>query len=107
MVRDRIHLPVTRKIKHQMLLIYINAAWKSSYPLIVTPILTTRGVFRQGIKEDMEFKVHISRSGQIDIKFVIIIDVMCLFLQSKVIGQYRLVYKYMRSLSRWVLELAF
>jgi hypothetical protein len=44
-------------------------------------------VFGDGIKEYMELKDHVRRSGYINIKLVTFIDVMYLFLQSKIIDK--------------------
>jgi hypothetical protein len=40
-----------------------------------------------GIKEYMEFKVHVRRTGSINIKLVTFIDVMYLFRQLKIIDK--------------------
>jgi hypothetical protein len=87
MIGDRIHFPVTRRIKHQTILVCINAARETFCSQIVTPDFTTRGVFRDDIEEDVELKLHVSRSGYVDVKFIKVIDVMCLFLRSKVTGK--------------------
>jgi hypothetical protein len=51
-----IHFPVTRKVKHQTMLVAINAAGEALCPLIVTSDPITKRVFRDGIEEDVDLK---------------------------------------------------
>jgi uncharacterized membrane protein len=53
MFEDQIYFSVTHKIKHQMMLIYINAIEKILYLLIVISDPATRDVFRNGVEEDI------------------------------------------------------
>jgi hypothetical protein len=66
MPEGSIHFSVTRKIKHQTMLVSINAAGEALCPLIVTSDPATKGVFRDGIEEDVDLKVHVGRSAYVD-----------------------------------------
>jgi hypothetical protein len=69
------------------MLAYISATREAFCLLIITPDLITRNVFRDGIEEDMELKVHVNHSSYVNVKIFKIIDVICLFLRSKVTGK--------------------
>jgi hypothetical protein len=66
MPAGRIHFPVTRKVKHQSMLVAINAVGEALCLLIVTSDAVTKRVFRDGIEEDVDLKVHVGRSGYVD-----------------------------------------
>jgi hypothetical protein len=66
MDRNRIHFPVNRRIKHQIMLVCINAAGEALCPLIVTSDPATMGVFRDDIEEDVDLKVHVGHSAYVD-----------------------------------------
>jgi hypothetical protein len=66
------------------MLAYISATGEALCFLIITPDPIMRNVFHHGIEEDMKLKVHISRSSCVNVKIFKVIDVICLFLQSKV-----------------------
>jgi uncharacterized membrane protein len=53
MFGDQIHFSATHKIKHQMMLICINAIEKVLYLLIVISDPVTRDVFRNDVEEDI------------------------------------------------------
>jgi transposase len=61
-----IHSGVTRRVKHQTLLVCINAAGEMLCPLIVSTDPATNGVFRDGIEEGVDLKVQIARSAYVD-----------------------------------------
>jgi hypothetical protein len=62
----RLHFAVTRKIKHQTMVVCINAAGETLCPLIVTTDRSALGVFRDGIEENIDLKVHVGRSAYVD-----------------------------------------
>jgi hypothetical protein len=59
---NQIHFPVTRKIKHQTMLVCINTGGETLCPLIVTSDPATKWVFRDSIEEDVDLKVHLGHS---------------------------------------------
>jgi transposase len=63
---DLIHFGVTRRIKHQTLLVCINAAGEMLCPLIISTDQSTMGVFRDGIEEGVDLEVHIASSAYVD-----------------------------------------
>jgi hypothetical protein len=87
MARDRIYISVTRKIHHQTMLVYIKAAEETLCSLIVTPDLITRGVFHDGIEEDVELRIHVGRNNYANIQIFNVIDATCFFLRWKILGK--------------------
>jgi hypothetical protein len=49
------------------MLISINAAGETLYPLIVTTDRSTLGVFRDAIEENVDLKVHVGQSASVDL----------------------------------------
>jgi hypothetical protein len=54
---ERIHFPVRRIVKHQIMLICINAAGDALCPLTATANRVTLGVFRDGIEENVDLQM--------------------------------------------------
>jgi hypothetical protein len=69
------------------MLAYISAIREALCFPIITSDLIMRNVFRDGIKENMELKVHVNHSNYVNVKIFKVIDVICLFLRSKVTGK--------------------
>jgi hypothetical protein len=69
------------------MLVYISTTGEAFCLLIITPDLITRNVFRDSIEEDMELKVHVNRSSYVNVKSFKVIDMICLFLRSKITGK--------------------
>jgi hypothetical protein len=63
---NKIHFGVTRRVKHQTMLVCINAAGDALCPLIATSDRSTLGVFPDGIEENIDLRVHVSHSSYID-----------------------------------------
>jgi hypothetical protein len=57
---------MTRRIKYQTMLVCINAAGETLCSLIVTTDRSTLGVFRDGIEENVDLKVHVGQSAHVD-----------------------------------------
>jgi hypothetical protein len=66
MKNHRIHFPVSRRVKHQTMLVCINAAGETLCPLIVTTDRSARGVFRDGIEENVDLQVHLGTSAYVN-----------------------------------------
>jgi transposase len=62
----RVHSAVTRRVKHQTMLVCINAAGETLCPLVVTTDQSARNVFRDGIEEDVDLQVRVARSAYVD-----------------------------------------
>jgi hypothetical protein len=62
-----VHSAVVTRVKHQTMLVCVNAAGASLCPLIVTSEQSTMGVFRDGLAENVHLRVHVGRSVEIDV----------------------------------------
>jgi hypothetical protein len=60
------HFPMTRKIKHQTMLLCINAAGQTLCLLIGTSDRSARGVFRDGIEENVDLKIHAGERAYVE-----------------------------------------
>jgi hypothetical protein len=63
---ERIHFPVQRRVKHQTMLVCINAEGNAPCLLITTADRATLGVFRDGIEENVDLQVHVGWSAYVD-----------------------------------------
>jgi hypothetical protein len=66
----RINFLVTRRIKHQTMIVCSHAAWETLCLLIVTTDRLINqslfGVFRDGIEENIDLKVHVRHTAYVD-----------------------------------------
>jgi hypothetical protein len=61
-----VHFGVTRRVKHQSMIVCISAAGDALCPLITTSDRSTLGVFRDGIEENVDLRVHVGGSSYVD-----------------------------------------
>jgi hypothetical protein len=60
--KDQLRFHVTHKIKHQTMLVCINATGETLCLLIVTSNQSPLGVFRDGSEENLDLKYHVGRT---------------------------------------------
>jgi hypothetical protein len=61
-----IHFGVSRWVKHQTMLVCVNASGETPCPLTVTADRSTTRVFRDGMEEAVDLKVQVARSTYVD-----------------------------------------